>query len=283
WLLRSSGPQEIKHSHGHHQNDGNGHGVGRESEPVELRGRRVGKANLVPVSKSAAGAREAESRNGNRGQEQTPADGVASGSRSDFCHRRSSTAKADVQVHDLERIVLDEFAARFHVFAHQRRENVFCRDGVFQFHLEQRARLRVHGGFPELRGIHFAQALKPRDGEIFFRVFHHVAKHVLRSFLGGLVAVARNDKGRLVEFFDLLCQRAQALVFRGGGERPIDLLVVRRAELDFVKADRKSTRLNSSHGSISYAVFCLKKKNTNRYIFHRAAVSEVLEASPYRH
>src|SRR2546422_3027546 len=26
--------------------------------------------------------------------------------------------------------------------------------------------------------------------------------------------------------------------------------------------DRKSTRLNSSHGYISYAVFCLKKKNT---------------------
>src|SRR4051794_41690579 len=28
-------------------------------------------------------------------------------------------------------------------------------------------------------------------------------------------------------------------------------------------ADRKSTRLNSSHPSISYAVFCLKKKNYN--------------------
>src|SRR2546422_1459669 len=28
--------------------------------------------------------------------------------------------------------------------------------------------------------------------------------------------------------------------------------------------DRKSTRLNSSHGYISYAVFCLKKKTTNR-------------------
>src|SRR5699024_11791315 len=28
--------------------------------------------------------------------------------------------------------------------------------------------------------------------------------------------------------------------------------------------DRKSTRLNSSHVSISYAVFCLKKKNKNR-------------------
>src|SRR5207245_8583653 len=33
--------------------------------------------------------------------------------------------------------------------------------------------------------------------------------------------------------------------------------------------DRKSTRLNSSHGSISYAVFCLKKKkNKNNKIIH---------------
>src|SRR3712207_7582702 len=29
------------------------------------------------------------------------------------------------------------------------------------------------------------------------------------------------------------------------------------------RADRKSTRLNSSHANISYAVFCLKKKNNN--------------------
>src|SRR2546429_6955077 len=29
--------------------------------------------------------------------------------------------------------------------------------------------------------------------------------------------------------------------------------------------DRKSTRLNSSHGYISYAVFCLKKKKTIQY------------------
>src|SRR3712207_8092297 len=29
-----------------------------------------------------------------------------------------------------------------------------------------------------------------------------------------------------------------------------------------IPSDRKSTRLNSSHANISYAVFCLKKKNT---------------------
>src|SRR3712207_8898004 len=32
-------------------------------------------------------------------------------------------------------------------------------------------------------------------------------------------------------------------------------------EIERLAADRKSTRLNSSHANISYAVFCLKKKN----------------------
>src|SRR5688572_32731359 len=32
--------------------------------------------------------------------------------------------------------------------------------------------------------------------------------------------------------------------------------------------DRKSTRLNSSHSQISYAVFCLKKKTTNKFDGH---------------
>src|SRR3712207_8524344 len=36
-----------------------------------------------------------------------------------------------------------------------------------------------------------------------------------------------------------------------------------------VRGDRKSTRLNSSHANISYAVFCLKKKNPE----HRVSIS----------
>src|SRR2546429_4430047 len=40
--------------------------------------------------------------------------------------------------------------------------------------------------------------------------------------------------------------------------------------------DRKSTRLNSSHGYISYAVFCLKKKKTNyKKIISRAAAHRI--------
>src|SRR2546430_11473537 len=38
------------------------------------------------------------------------------------------------------------------------------------------------------------------------------------------------------------------------------------------EGDRKSTRLNSSHSQISYAVFCLKKKKKSNKIFcHRSA------------
>src|SRR5690348_18136227 len=39
--------------------------------------------------------------------------------------------------------------------------------------------------------------------------------------------------------------------------------------------DRKSTRLNSSHPSISYAVFCLKKKNTTTHHTHVHTLSTI--------
>src|SRR2546422_7880353 len=37
------------------------------------------------------------------------------------------------------------------------------------------------------------------------------------------------------------------------------------------RSDRKSTRLNSNHGYISYAVFCLKKKKNNKSHQHKDA------------
>src|SRR2546429_5914458 len=43
-----------------------------------------------------------------------------------------------------------------------------------------------------------------------------------------------------------------------------------------LRRDRKSTRLNSSHGYISYAVFCLKKKKNHTSSFSYAYVYTVL-------
>src|SRR5690606_41281903 len=59
-----------------------------------------------------------------------------------------------------------------------------------------------------------------------------------RALVGGLVAGAR-----------CLLQDADQVHDRGAAARGA--------------VDRKSTRLNSSHVKISYAVFCLKKKNTH--------------------
>src|SRR3712207_7357156 len=41
-------------------------------------------------------------------------------------------------------------------------------------------------------------------------------------------------------------------------------MIERTAEFNAQVLDRKSTRLNSSHANISYAVFCLKKKRTQQ-------------------
>src|SRR3712207_6998553 len=49
---------------------------------------------------------------------------------------------------------------------------------------------------------------------------------------------------------------------RGGDDRcPVLVVVEDRDVHPLLERDRKSTRLNSSHANISYAVFCLKKKN----------------------
>src|SRR3712207_8546504 len=48
-----------------------------------------------------------------------------------------------------------------------------------------------------------------------------------------------------------------AMVFSAGNAGPDKQTIT--------SPDRKSTRLNSSHANISYAVFCLKKKSLNLY------------------
>src|SRR5690242_20921514 len=56
---------------------------------------------------------------------------------------------------------------------------------------------------------------------------------------------------------------------RGRGAAPRGRDVRRARERDQRLPDRKSTRLNSSHMSISYAVFCLKKKKKKKHKIHK--------------
>src|SRR5699024_11538609 len=81
----------------------------------------------------------------------------------------------------------------------------------------------------------------------------------------------RAHEVRLLDGSPLTVPRLQLLGLLLGGNAKVDTLHYLleeaftgpdRAQLsDTFLADRKSTRLNSSHVSISYAVFCLKKKN----------------------
>src|SRR3712207_7973636 len=48
-----------------------------------------------------------------------------------------------------------------------------------------------------------------------------------------------------------------------GGGAPLTVVVAILGLILLIVVDRKSTRLNSSHANISYAVFCLKKKNNS--------------------
>src|SRR5258707_4524707 len=74
---------------------------------------------------------------------------------------------------------------------------------------------------------------------------------IWRAIRGGVVNDDNFVRRRL-----LLCQRFQALA------KQFLFIVSGHDDGDHVSfpPDRKSTRLNSSHANISYAVFCLKKK-----------------------
>src|SRR2546430_13528701 len=64
---------------------------------------------------------------------------------------------------------------------------------------------------------------------------------------------------RVFELFPSLGNRARNRANKlSGGEQ--QMLAIGRALMTDPDLDRKSTRLNSSHSQISYAVFCLKKK-----------------------
>src|SRR6266542_5893385 len=119
------------------------------------------------------------------------------------------------------------------------------RRGKHDIRLIDRAHRSVDDLEPDLVGGEALQRLRER---------FHRALHVGLEDEPELLHLARLDL--LVEILEGDARRALAF----------ELVAVRPhgGDLPRLALDRKSTRLNSSHGSISYAVFCLKKKK-NEY------------------
>src|SRR2546428_975522 len=80
-----------------------------------------------------------------------------------------------------------------------------------------------------------------------------------RSTLFPYTTLFRSNHGKRCEMakYDGIIGQDVLTVTEGENELTI---IFRDNRYLFVSSDRKSTRLNSSHDQISYAVFCLKKK-----------------------
>src|SRR5205085_8227715 len=74
--------------------------------------------------------------------------------------------------------------------------------------------------------------------------------------------IRRPPRSTLFPYTTLFRSGAKAGRRRAAAAAPIEHLRPRTADI----ADRKSTRLNSSHSQISYAVFCLKKKKNHLFV-----------------
>src|SRR5690242_20940112 len=87
-----------------------------------------------------------------------------------------------------------------------------------------------------------------------------------RSTLFPYTTLFRSDRDRPIRTGRRLADRTSRAKLGGVTKlraRPAPGLWLRRRRAAILLVDRKSTRLNSSHMSISYAVFCLKKKKKN--------------------
>src|SRR3989337_3265494 len=96
---------------------------------------------------------------------------------------------------------------------------------------------------PKLVGCKSRSSTACRVSRHFF--FFLMIRRPPRSTLFPYTTLFRSDLGRWTYAYDALGNLVSQADARG---------------------DRKSTRLNSSHGSISYAVFCLKKQKRQRHL-----------------
>ena len=101
-----------------------------------------------------------------------------------------------------QRVLLNEFAPRLDLVAHQHGEHPVGFDRVIDLHPEQAADFRIHGGFPQLRRVHLAQAFVALACSGVFSLAdqpaHRLAKVANPFFLAPL-AFAAHDFGAVAD------------------------------------------------------------------------------------
>src|SRR5438309_5316462 len=101
--------------------------------------------------------------------------------------------------------------------------------------------------------------------------------YVLFFFFFFFLMIRRPPRSTLFPYTTLFRSVSEGL---GDGRVPAQLARVREHRMRAVQqpqlaVDRKSTRLNSSHSSISYAVFCLKKKKKKKTHINKSLYNKI--------
>src|SRR5437870_6465994 len=120
--------------------------------------------------------------------------------------------------------------------------------------LRAATRVFARNGYFNSKVADIAGAAGVADGTVYlyFKSKEEILHSIFDQNMAEAIVSARQLTEKLSDPREKLRRIAALHLERLGADR--DLAVV---------LDRKSTRLNSSHVAISYAVFCLKKKNTN--------------------
>src|SRR2546429_8998833 len=118
----------------------------------------------------------------------------------------------------------------------------------------------VKRAFGAVHDFNFVDVVESEVGEIHVAAGKIHGSSIDKHFGESGVAAINKDGGKAADRAGARKADARLRGQKIGKEDGLALLDFLRA--DDVNRDRKSTRLNSSHGYISYAVFCLKKKKT---------------------
>src|SRR5690606_14565505 len=101
-----------------------------------------------------------------------------------FPRARSPTgaiSPSGIEEADVQRVVLNKIAPWLHDIAHQRGEHLVCFVAMIDAHLQQRARLWIERGFPELFGVHLAKALVALDRQAAVAEICHLRHQIERG------------------------------------------------------------------------------------------------------
>jgi hypothetical protein len=80
----------------------------------------------------------------------------------------------NVEVLHFECVLFDELPPRLNGITHENRKNFSGLYGVFDLNLKESSSLGIHGGFPQLFGVHFTETLITLYMQVLLAKLHHV-------------------------------------------------------------------------------------------------------------